>query len=107
MAYLKYKMHRTGHGGGMKAPDWIEDGGYFIDPDTNEMIGWSADEADREYYVPDTVTEYTQAELIAYVQDVHSRYPMQNLSEDGVTATNMTDAEVATYVTNWCANFEG
>lgn len=97
-------MHRTGHGGGMKAPDWIEDGGYFIDPDTHEMIGWSADEADREYYIPDTVTEYTQAELITYVQGIHSRYPMKNLSDDGVTATDMTDAEVATYVTNWCAD---
>ena len=103
MAYLKYKMHRTGRGRSMKAPDWIEDGGYFIDPDTHEMIGWSADEADREYYIPDSVTEYTQAELIAYVQDIHSRYPMQNMSDDGNTLTNMTDAEVATYVTNWCA----
>jgi len=101
MAYLKYKMHRTGRGRSMKAPDWIEDGGYFSDPDTHEMIGWSADEADREYYIPDTVTEYTQAELITYVQGIHSRYPMHNMADDG-TVTNMTDAEVATYVTNWC-----
>lgn len=103
MAYLKYKMHRTGLKRSMKAPDWIEDGGYFSDPDTHEMIGWSADEADRQYYIPDTVTEYTQAELIAYVQDIHSRYPMTKLADDGLTFTNMTDAEVATYVTNWCA----
>ena len=102
MAYLKYKMHRSGRGRGMKAPDWIEDGGYFVDPDTHEMIGWSADEADREYYIPDTVTEYTQAELIAHVQDIHSRYPMKSLGDDGVTETTMTDAEVATLVTNWC-----
>ena len=101
MAYLKYKMHRTGRGRGMKAPDWIEDGGYFIDPDTHEMIGWSADEADREYYIPDTVTEYTQAELIAYVQDIHSRYPMSNVDDEGNEIT-LTDAEVATLVTNWC-----
>lgn len=101
MAYLKYKMHRTGRGRGMKAPDWIEDGGYFIDPDTHEMIGYSADEADREYYIPDTVTEYTEAELIAYVQGIHSRYPMSNMDNEG-NITNLTDEEVATLVTNWC-----
>ena len=101
MAYLKYKLHMTAKG--MMTPPWVEDGGYFGDPDTHEMIGWSADEADRQYYIPDTVTEYTQAELIAYVQDIHSRYPMTKLADDGLTFTNMTDAEVATYVTNWCA----
>ena len=101
MAYLKYKLHMTSKG--MMTPPWIEDGGYFVDPDTHEMIGYSADEADREYYIPDTVTEYTQSELITYVQGIHSRYPMKNLGDDGVTETNMTDEEVAAYVTNWCS----
>lgn len=102
MAYLKYKMHRTGKGASRRAPPWIENGGFYSDPDTNEWIGYSADAANRNYYVPDTVVELTQAELIAYVQDVHSRYPMKKLADDGVTVTNMTDSEVATHVTNWC-----
>lgn len=101
MAYLKYKLHKTAKG--MMAPPWIEDGGYFIDPDTHEMIGWSPDETDREYYIPDTVTEYTEAELITYVQGLHSRYPMQNMDGDG-NVTTLTDAEVATLVTNWCSS---
>ena len=52
------------------------------------------DEANRNYYVPDTVVELTKAELKTYVQDAHSRYPMKKLGDDGVTETNMTDAEV-------------
>ena len=30
---IEYKMHMTT--GGMKTPDWIEDGGYFPDAATN------------------------------------------------------------------------
>lgn len=101
MAYLKYKLHRTDRG--MKAPAWIEDGGYFGDPDTHELIGYSADEANREYYIPDTVTSFTQAELIAHVQDIHSRYPMTKINDDG-TETTMTNEEIATQVTNWCTS---
>ena len=29
--YLEYKLHMTD--GGMKAPAWVADGGYFADPD--------------------------------------------------------------------------
>ena len=92
--YLEYKLHMTE--GGMRTPPWIADGGYFVDRDNNTMIGWSPD--DREYYIPDTVTSYTQAELVAVVQGIHSRYPM--LNEDD---SNMTDAEVAAVVNAWCA----
>jgi len=94
--YLEYKLHMTD--GGMKAPAWVADGGYFADPDNNTMIGWSPDESAREYYVPDTVTSYTQAELVTAVQGIHSRHPMKNEDE-----SDMTDAEVATLVNAWCA----
>ena len=94
--YLEYKLHMTE--GGMKTPPWIADGGYFADPDSHTMIGFSPDESAREYYVPDTVTSYTQAELVAVVQGIHSRYPM--LNEDDST---MTSDEVAAVVNAWCA----
>ena len=94
--YLEYKLHMTD--GGMKTPPWIADGGYFADPDSHTMIGYSPDESAREYYVPDTVTSYTQAELVAVVQGIHSRYPM--LNEDDST---MTSDEVAAVVNAWCA----
>lgn len=94
--YLEYKLHMTD--GGMKTPPWIADGGYFADPDSHTMIGYSPDESAREYYVPDTVTSYTQVELVAVVQGIHSRYPM--LNEDDST---MTSDEVAAVVNAWCA----
>ena len=95
MAYLKYKLHMTAKG--MMAPPWIQDGGYFGNYTTNEFIGFTPDEADREYYVPDTVTEYTKAELKTYVRTLGLT------DEDG---NALTDSECDTEVDNWCANFE-
>ena len=30
-----------------RAPSWVEDGGYFMDPDDKTMIGWSPSRASR------------------------------------------------------------
>lgn len=92
--YLKYKLHMTEKG--MRCPPWIEDGGYFKNGD--ELIGWTPDEANREYYVPDTVTEYTQVELVAYVQG------LTMFDEDG---NEMSDADVETMVNDWCSTRTG
>jgi hypothetical protein len=93
---IKYLMHRTGRGESMKAPEWIEDGGYFYNPVTHEYIGWSPDLNARKYYVPDTVETYTLAELTAYVQGLHADQPMTD--EEG---NDLTDAQVATRVSDW------
>ena len=92
--YIKYKLHMTEKG--MRCPPWIEDGGYF--QNGYELIGWTPDEANREYYVPDTVIEYTQAELVTYVQG------LTILDEDG---NEMSDADVETMVNDWCSTRTG
>ena len=97
---IEYKMHMTA--GGMKTPDWVEDGGYFQDTATNTMVGWSPDEADREYYVPDTVTTMTEAELNTKVLAMHSANKFQKTADDG-TMSNMTNAEVTKMVSDWVA----
>ena len=94
---LEYKLHRTE--AGMKAPAWVEDGGYFVDSTNNTYIGWSPDEADREYYIPDTVTTLTAAELDTRVLAMHAADAFTKPSEDG--ETNMTNAEVSAMVTAW------
>ena len=97
---IEYKMHMTA--GGMRNPEWIEDGGYFSDPSTNTMVGWSPDEADREYYIPDTVTELTATELETKVLALHSANKFQKSNGDG-TQSDMTNAEVKTMVSDWVA----
>lgn len=91
MAYLKYKLHMTAKG--MMTPPWVEDGGYFGNSSTNEFIGWTPDEANREYYVPDTVTTLTKAELKTHVRGLGLQ------DEDG---NALTDAECDAKVDAWC-----
>jgi len=95
---IEYKMHMTA--GGMKTPEWIEDGGYFSDDATNTKVGWSPEEADREYYVPDTVTTMTQTELNTKVLAMHTANKFQKQADDG-TMSNMTNAEVTAMVNAW------
>jgi|TARA_R100000329_G_scaffold109102_2_gene89591 hypothetical protein len=97
---IEYKMHMTA--GGMRTPEWVEDGGYFLDTAENTMVGWSPDEADREYYIPDTVTELTATELETKVLAQHTANKYQKTNDDGTTS-DMTNAEVKTMVSDWVA----
>ena len=88
--------------GGMMAPAWIEDGGYFYDSANKTYVGWSPDEADREYYIPDTVTTLTAAELDTKVLALHADNPFQTIpdSPEG-EERDMTNDEVSAMVTAW------
>jgi len=98
---LEYKFHMTA--GGMKAPEWIEDGGYWSKSD-HTMIGWSPDEADREYYIPDTVTTLTATELETRVLAMHADTPMTKPgTEPGGDEEEMTTDEVKAQVAAWVA----
>jgi hypothetical protein len=91
---LEYKMHMTEKG--MRTPEWVEDGGYWLNSTDNTRIGWSPDEADREYYIPDTVTTLTAAELDTRVLALHAANPFTD--PDG---TELTNEEVSAQVTAW------
>lgn len=96
---LEYKMHMTA--GGMKAPEWVEDGGYYVKSD-HTVIGWSPDEADREYYIPDTVTTLTAAELETRVLALHADTPMTKPGTDpGEDDVELTTNEVKAQVAAW------
>jgi hypothetical protein len=98
---LEYKMHMTA--GGMKNPEWIDDGGYYAKSD-HTLIGWSPDEADREYYIPDTVTELTAAQLETRVLGMHSANAFTKPgAEPGEDEEEMTTDEVKAEVAAWIA----
>jgi hypothetical protein len=80
------------------APSWVEDGGYFLDPDNFTMVGWVSDLGVRDWYVPDTVVELTPTALQARVADIHSRHNMTD--EEG---NAMTTAQVEAIVDAWVA----
>ena len=87
---LEYKLEMSP--GGMKCPDWVEDGGYFVND--NRYIGWTRD--NPEWHIPSTVTVLTAAELDTKVLAMHGANAFQNEDE-----TDMTNAEVSAMVTAW------
>ena len=99
MKIIEYKLHGTNEGT-MGVPVWAANGGHYYNPDDYTMITANPDTA--EYYVPDTLTEYTVAELKARQVALHAKYPMQKMGANpGDDMVDMTDAEVKTQVDGW------
>ena len=96
MTIIEYKLHPIPRGG-MKIPDFVTDGGYWGNPDDFTLIGTVP--SGVEYYVPDSVTTYTLAELQARQRAIHAKYPMKvNGEHDG---DDMTDDQVNAAVKAW------
>ena len=95
MTIIEYKLHPIPRGG-MKIPDFVTDGGYWQNPDDFTLIGTVP--SGVEYYVPDTVTTYTLAELQARQRAIHAKYPMKKEPDRD---ENMTDDEVNAAIKAW------
>ncbi len=95
-------MHPTSDGYA-KTPDFVTDGGYWENTDNHTYIGSVPD--DVEYYVPDTVTTYTLAELQERQRGIHAKRPMKKGEEmlPNITSDDMTDAEVNQVIADWVA----
>ena len=110
MPVVEYKMHVVTNKGGATAPLWVDDGGYHTSPIDKTKVGWVLPEADREYYVPDTVIELSKSEFVTRQLAIHAVQPFQNQPEDsdGQPAgdpVDMTNAEVTTEMESWYDSF--
>jgi hypothetical protein len=74
----------------------VTDGGYWNNPDDFTLIGTVPDGV--EYYVPETVTTYTLAELQARQRAIHAIYPMKISPNDD---TEMNDTQVNATIKAW------
>lgn len=99
MVLVEYKLHKVGKNA-KKAPDFIIDGGYWLSPIDNTMVGLVEAEADRDYYIPDTLTVLDKAAFIARQEAIHASIPMTSQNEDG-TETTLTDSEVTGQAGTW------
>jgi len=97
MQYLEYKLDMGP--GGMHAPYWVDDGGYWHNSANHTMIGATRD--NQEFKIPDTVTKLTASELETRQLAIHAATTMRKLEADGLTYTDMTDAEVITVIQQW------
>ena len=107
MPIIEYKLHVVTNKGGMAAPLWVEDGGYWSSPIDNTKVGWAKPDASREYYLPDTVTELTKSNLVTRQLAIHAVQPFMNDMADSADAvtTQMDSAEVTTMTNDWYDSF--
>ena len=98
MKIIEYKLHGNPAGKGMVTPGFVDNGGYYHNPDDYSMIGLVPDPC--EWYIPDTITYLTLAELKTRQLAIHAKYPMQKMAED-MTMETMTDAEVEAQIDTW------
>lgn len=80
-----------------RAPSWIEDGGYFQNPDDFTLVGWSPDAGQRDYYIPDTVVVLTRETLLARQLAIHTAYPGKDIDGNAITEQQVTDM-----INAWC-----
>jgi hypothetical protein len=102
MKIVEYKKHLIN--GVNIIPEFIHDGNYFYDADTKTWIGLVLDISDREYYVPDTLTELTNEELIIRQLNIHSNNPITKLeitSDPHSNIINLTEEEVISNINEW------
>ena len=74
-------------------PSYVTNGGYFMNPDGEKMIG-----VGLEGSIPDSVETFTLAELQARQRAIHANYPMKKGLE---REDNMTDDEVDALIKTW------
>jgi hypothetical protein len=110
MPVVEYKLEVINNKGGATAPLWVDDGGYHSSPIDKTKVGWVLPEVDREYYVPDTVTELSKSEFVTRQLAIHAVQPFMNDSEpteddEDNDPTEMTNAEVTTEMESWYDSF--
>ena len=94
MTIIEYKLHPSPKG--TKTPEFVTEGGYWQNVDDFTLIGIVP--SGVEYWVPDTLTTYTLAELQARQRAIHAKYPMKKGPDLDET---MTDDEVNAEVKAW------
>ena len=99
---IEYKLDAGPRG--MTVPAWVKDGGYFRDPDSFTMVGWTPD-APREFKVPDSVLILDKAGLAARLLDIHSRQAFVKEVDD--SRVDMTEAEVTAMSDAWYDSKQG
>ena len=100
MQILEYKLHAPMNGHGMSTPSFITNGGQFYNSADHTMI--AAEPDTTEYYIPDSITVYTVAELKTRMLTMHAASPFQKMrATPGDPMEDMTDAEVETMVDDW------
>lgn len=102
---VEYMLEQVGRGDAKRAPSFIRDGGHWFNQEDYTYLGWVPNLAEREFYVPDSLTVMDRANTISRALTMHTANPFMNGGADpDEEMTEMTDAEVTTMVGDWYDN---
>lgn len=101
MKIVEYKRHLVN--GVIADPEFLAAGGGFCNPADHTWIGVVAEDADRLFYVPDTLVVLTLDEAKQRALSIHAQYPFKKLSDqnDPHSSVSMSDTEVVDAVVSW------
>jgi len=94
---IEYKKHLD-QTGNLTDPSWMRDGGYFPSSEDKTYVGFVPVEAERDWYVPDTVSMLTEQEFVNRLKALHAASPVFTTDYDADTQEageplNAADAE--------------
>jgi hypothetical protein len=100
MRYYEYIYHRV-NGESVK-PDFVEDGPYWTHNNTHIACVPN----NRDYWIPDSLVELTEEELIERVKAIHAETPYQFHDMALQTSRDMTEQEVEDMVNRFIADHQ-
>ena len=110
MPIIEYKRHAVNSQIDLQVPAWGTEGGHWKSPIDKTYIGWVPAETDREYYIPDSVTILTKAELNTRLLAIHANTKYQKLADPADPSSaqqDMTNADVTAMSNNWYDTYTG
>jgi hypothetical protein len=94
MPVVEYKMNLDQETGALIIPRWIIDRGHWPNKADHTYVGWVKPESEREYYVPDSLTELSKSDLVNRVLGMHAVEPITDPDTDEI----LSDSAVTTLV---------
>ena len=99
---VEYMLEQVGRGDAKRAPTFIRDGGYHFNSSDYTYVGWVPNLAEREFYIPDSLTVLTRESIVTRALAMHAANTMQQEDPDNEGQyIDMTDAEVTSAMQNW------
>lgn len=98
MKIVEYKKHLVD--GYLVDPEFIFFGNVFNDNVNNTWIGKVLDEAERKYYIPDTLVELTREELIQRALSLNLK-KLTSENDPHSETINLNEQEIAQLVDTW------
>ena len=90
MPLVEYKLIKMQEG--KQRPPWAKEGGWFNHPTKHTFVAW-VEPQPRDWYLPDTVTEFTANTFADRMVEIHNIEPMVDPTANVISAEEMMEID--------------